>query len=365
MSNVEKSNQAGSSSIVNKLPDVIKTTRIQTALVTTITLWLGYLTVEPITVSSAIILLVIGVLFHVFGFTMNEIEDYIYDSKIGNGSSHPIANGDITLEYAKLISALSIIMSIGVSLSITLYSNLYSIVGTIVLMAAVLPGVLYNKFSKTQWWSNIYLSIWSGVMVISGAMHAGSVNNLTIVIAVIVSIQIFVQVIQGDLKDLHGDEESFCRRMGVDMKPPNQYIESVSDINTGLQLNESKHSILTYPITFAVSVYGLKIVELFLILYVIMSVITMNGALMMAYTGIMFVLLVVFSTTLSMFMVYVYDRDRIKKYSSMHELTSVIILGMMAFAIQPLAGVLVGIAPIVWYVGVNKALYSDALNPDV
>ncbi|EGQ44059.1 MAG: 4-hydroxybenzoate polyprenyltransferase related protein, partial [Candidatus Nanosalina sp. J07AB43] len=196
-----------------------KAMRVQTALVTSLAVWVGYITVSHLTFESAIILGAIGLYFHIFGFTMNEVEDYEYDASIGNASEHPIAKGKVHAGLARYIAW----GSLGLSITISALSG-YSLAGTAVLIMAVVPAVLYNKYSKVHWWSNIYLSSWAVLMVLSGALHGGSPNVFTYMICLAVGIQIFVQVMQGTMKDIDGRENSMCKKLGLEKSSTYEFL---------------------------------------------------------------------------------------------------------------------------------------------
>jgi len=337
----------------------IKTMRIQTALVTSLAVWVGYVSVANLTVESTIILGAIGLFFHIFGFTMNEVEDYEYDASIGNGSEHPIAKGEVHAGIAKYVAW----MAFTVAICISALSG-YSTTGTLMLLGAAIPGVMYNKFSKVHWWSNAYLSIWAVMMVIAGALHAGTPNQVTYMLAIAIAIQIFIQVMEGDMKDLTGNEDSVCRRMGVKLQSSHEYIKQTQ--NAELEnLNYNDASIVSYTKKFGALLYGSKIIELGLLIAIASSFVSMAPFGLRLYGLLYFTTTIIFVSSLSMVTVYVYDRNRIKQMSSIHELSAIVLIGLTVFPLQHGAGVLIALGPIMWYLGVNKVIHSGALNPDI
>lgn len=338
----------------------LKTTRIQTGLVTSLALWVGYVSVEPLDLRSTLFLGVIGLSFHIFGFTLNEVKDAEYDASIGNGSVHPIARGDVDKDKARYLAWTAYFASLVFSLI-----SPYSITGTLVLATAVIPAYLYDKYSKTHWWSNVYLSTWAGMMALSGSLHAGSPNIITAAIIGIISTQIFVQVMQGDLKDLTGEEESVCRTLGVDLKSGNDYINDRLDISLEHQDFSINEGVITYTKKFVALVYFIKSIEISLLLFIVYKFIDTSSIYVSVYLVLYFLTFISFVTSLSMFMVWVYDREYIKKYSSIHELSAIVLVGLTLFTIDPRSGVVISTAPVIWYIIMNKILHSGPLNPDV
>ena len=339
----------------------LKTMRIQTALVSALPLWLGFLSVSSLSIYNIAILGVIGITYHIFGFTLNEVMDKDHDASIGNDSVHPIARGEVNQQKAKILS----VIALGVSIAISAIS-MYSLSGTVLLAVSSIPAYTYNKYSKSHWWSNFYLSTWIFMMVLVGSLYAGSPTTITLALGIAVSIQIFIQVVEGDLKDLTGDEESICRRLGVKLVSNVEYLKKNTPLNYDTDnMQISEHYIVAYTKRFVGLVYSLKFLEITLFMWVAYSMWAFTGYYTLVYGIAFYSVVIVFITSLSMFMVYVYDRDSIKKYSSIHELSFVAIAGLTAIASDPRTGLIVCLAPIMWFLVTNKIIHSGSLNPDI
>lgn len=326
-----------------KLANWIKVMRLQTGLVTALALWVGYISVEPLTVKYAVLLGAVGLFVHVWGFLYNEICDAEYDRRHGDTSGHLIAKGQIDSSYAIVVSWTSLLTAIAISF-------LLSVLATATLIASVIPGYLYDKYSKKHWWSNIYLSVWAALMVLTGGLYAGSINLFTGLIAVAIAIQILVQVVQGDLKDIKGPENTLAERLGVKVK----------------------EGVVTYTKKFTWLVYGLKFLEASILIFIAVLITQNNTVFPVTFYNILagyYILLiaigVIFVTTAIMFLVHYYDRDEIKQKSSVHELVSIMFLGTALAPFDIYSALLVGLAPILWYVAVNHLIHSSALNPDI
>jgi 4-hydroxybenzoate polyprenyltransferase len=344
-----------------KLADWLRTTRVQTAMVTALTLWIGYITVSPISIRSAVILGCIGLLVHVWGFTLNEVEDYRYDAKHGDVTGHPIAKGKVEPSIARYIAWVAGFAAVGMS---SLFS--YNTLATVVLISSFIPGYAYNKWSKTHWWSNAYLSLWASAMVVAGALYAGQPNYYTAAIAAAVGIQIFVQVIEGDLKDLMGPESSFVKKMGVKTADivGSLYDPTESTVERGKK-NVSQCKVIEYCNSFTSGVYVTKAVEVGLLFFVLSQTVPMGANAPVPYMIIFMAAVIAFFYTLSMFMVYEFDRDQIKRMASAHELVSIVVLGIAVVGLDPRGAILVVAVPILWYLSVNHTIHSSAINPDI
>lgn len=344
-----------------KIINWIKTTRVQTAMVTALALWIGYVTVSPLSIRSAILLGGIGLLVHIWGFTLNEVEDYEYDARHGDVDSHPIAQGKVHKGVARYLAWVTAILAVMVS---TLTS--YSIKATIVLLFSFLPGYMYDKFSKKHWWSNFYLAIWAISMVIAGAIYAGGINGYTILIAMAVGIQIFVQVIEGDLKDIKGSENTFAEKLGVEVDTVEvDLYQSTDDRILQKIFDRERSDLIYYPNDFTFLVYGLKFIETMILISVAYLAVYDSSIYSSLYFALLLLIAAIFLGTVSMLLVYVFDRSELKKKASLHELTSIAFLGISVVGFDVYGGMLIAIAPIIWYLTVNHIVHSEMLNPDI
>jgi hypothetical protein len=242
----------------------------------------------------------------------------------------------------------------------------YRIDATLVLLASFLPGYLYDKFSKKHWWSNAFLSAWATLMVLTGGLYAGTLNIFTMLIAVAVGIQIFVQVIEGDLKDIEAPEQTLAERLGVkvvEIEGTAYSMESVDGRAKSACSNVCE--IVEYTRRFNFTVYGLKLLEALILIAFVELTYNAEGMYGAIYYTLALVALIVFMTTVSLFLTYTFDRDEIKQKSSVHELASIVFLGLAVVGLDLNSAVLIILAPIIWYLVVNHLLHSSALNPDI
>lgn len=351
-----------------KLVYWVKTARVQTAMVTSLALWVGYIATSDVSVVGIVSLAIIGILVHVWGFTLNEIKDSDYDSQADDVGGHPIAQGFVDVEDATKVAWLSAFTSV-----IVLWMWSRSPGAVSLLLLSFVPGYMYNEWSKVHWWSNGYLSMWAALLVFTGSAVSGTINVYSVCLAFILSIQIFVQVIQGDLKDLKEPESSFAAKLGVITTEVKGSVYEYVDGEVGDEIQSKGYcEVVRYPFKFSLTVYSLKIVEAGLLAYVSLaainelpySTITTRGFNTL-YITIFILITMLFIATASLFLVYIYDRDEIKKKSALHEVSSIILIGMSILPLSMLGGVIVATVPAIWFIGVNTVIHSSSMNPDI
>jgi len=324
---------------VDQFQQWLKVGRIQTAMVTALALWTGYITVGELTPSTFVALGVVGVLLHIWGFVLNEVKDKEYDKRYSDSSGHPLAGDDISAVHATIVAWVA--GGIAVTFCAIMFNSLFGIVLLLISFAA---GTFYNVYSKQHWWSNAYLSIWVLLLTLSGAAFAGSFSIFTWIIGGALAIQIFVQVIEGDMKDILGPEHTMAEKMGVTCDSDN---------------------IMTYPTRFRKVINVLKMAELSLVGYIVYANIDTTNMLDIVVLGIFSIFASIFIATTTYYLTARLDRDKIKKRSSIHELASVMMLGISSYWLDYHSAIFIALAPVVWYVLVNKILHSGAINPDI
>lgn len=315
----------------------IKISRVQTGMVTALALWVGYASVQQLSIGVFSALGVIGLLVHIWGFMLNEIKDKDYDQRYSS-TGHPLTSDEISTRHANIVAWLSGIVSVGFS-----YAVFGLNFGLILMLFSFIAGTMYNTYSKRHWWSNVYLSAWVLLLTFSGAAFAGSISIYTWLIGIALSIQIFVQVIEGDLKDIKGPEKTMAERAGV----------------------HCYGEVIKYPLWFRNGINILKMAELTLLGYVVYD--NMQFSLLTDLVALTAFTIVasVFMATTTYYLTKKLDRDKIKKRSSIHELSSIIMFGITIYWLDNSSSILIALAPVVWYLLINKLMYSSSTNPDI
>lgn len=320
-----------------RLKEWVKISRVQTALVTALAIWLGYATVKPLDFSTFIILGIVGILIHIWGFMLNEVNDKEYDKEHSN-EGHPLTNGYVNSSDASKVAWLCGAASLLIS------AFMLNTLGTILLLTSFIAGEAYNTFSKRHWWSNLYLSAWALLLSFAGAAYAGGFSIYTVALGLALSIQIFVQVIQGDMKDINSPEVTMAERAGV-----------VCDSD----------NVMKYPSAFRKGINVLKAIEGALVYYVVITNINTGNTLDMVIFTLFALASAIFISTSTFYMTATLDRDKIKRRSSIHELSAILMIGISSYWLDYASAIVIALAPIVWYALFNKLLHSGTLNPDI
>lgn len=322
------------------LKEWVKVTRIQTAAVTMLSLWVGHMVVSPLDIESTLVLGFIGLGVHIWGFTLNEVYDAEYDKKFGLDTGHPIATGVIDKEDAQILA-----WSSGATALLAYMIAVSSPFGFLALVLSFGHGYMYNIRSKKDWFSNAYLAAWVFFMVLAGALSAGGINFPVVLVGLILAIQIFVQVIEGDMKDIQGPESTFAEWLGVKVDEYTNEIE--------------------YSVHFIGGLLLWKAAEAAMIFMLIIWVQELSTARGLINIGMFIVVAALFGETLRGWLVNTLDRDKIKEQSSKHEIVSIVFLAVGLLGYDMYGAVLVALIPIVWYIGVNSAIHRGSLNPDI
>lgn len=193
--------------------------RIQSVPVTVISLCLGYLTVSETVFSLSIWPLVaVGLLGHLSVYMHNDIVDYEHDMRFKD--SKPLLEGldkDDAVDKQRSLIMISLLFG-------AVYMGESSF---FMFCLSVAVGLVYNIRSKSDWFSSLYLFIWGITITMTGALYHGSINDLTLMAAFAVGVQMFVFTVLGDIKDINADEPSIPHNLGKARKTSSNIISMI------------------------------------------------------------------------------------------------------------------------------------------
>lgn len=334
--------------MINKMMDWIEVLRLQTAFVTCMALYLGFISIRSLDLHSFAILTIIGFLIHSWGFGQNNYYDYYYDKDDPSKQDMPLIKGEVDRRHLLIVTSLSIILA-------HIIVAFISIKSVSLLLSSTILGLYYNIYSKENIISEVALSGWGFLVVMLGSSIANETivgNNITLILATIISIQLFVQIQEGSIKDIKGPETTFAERLGVSY---GEYENGVPKIN--------------YTKKFKSVIYSLKGVEISLIW--LLSLLTLNSefnGVILTWIVIMAGLSILFFFSLDGWMYSVLNdpgRNKIKRMASIHEISSIILIGVGLMWLDQNAALLIIICPPLWYILVNRVIHKGSLNPDI
>jgi 4-hydroxybenzoate polyprenyltransferase len=335
------------STIKNRIREYLSLFRIQTAAATASAPLLGGLIMGQRDVSHLTILFIIGLLCHIYGFVLNEYIDVEVDKKSIDLKKKPLVSGSITRNQALFIVIISILC--GYALIGFFYRSIYTVS---FFSLALLFGGLYDIYGKKITGMDFVLA---GSLFFICIMGASTISTDFNVLIYIVCIIYFFQIlynnaVEGGLKDVDhdgiGGTKTLALAMGVNVKL----------------------GVLQITKTFAGFAYVLRFI--FLGLLVLLG---SQPQLDFWYYSNVFQLIiivlftVVFLGTLSGFLKSEkFDRSRLKKLFSIHEITSYF---MLIIVLSTLFDLWITLAllllPALWYLVTNIFLYGTLLEPRV
>lgn len=183
----------------------LKLARLQAGCATAITCVFGALLLMPkdnIDMVHLLLLFLIGLLFHFYGFVLNEYSDIEVDRYAKELSDKPLIKGTIKRKHA-LYAAIIAVMA-AVVLALILFK---SIMATGALLVAILLGAIYDLYGKKFFGADIVLGMSIFFFTIFGALTVSTnLTSVVFLVAFLFFIQLTYQTgITGGMKDIPHD----------------------------------------------------------------------------------------------------------------------------------------------------------------
>lgn len=332
---------------INTIREYLSLLRIQTSGTTATAPLLGGLVMGQRDVSHLIVLFAIGLIYHIFGFVLNEYADIEVDKKSIDLKNKPLVSGNITKNKALFIVIASIV--IGYGIIVFFYMSIFSI--SFFTLALILGG-LYDLYGKRLVGMDFVLAGSFFFICIMGASTVSTdFNSIVYVLCLLFFFQIvFNNAAEGGLKDVDHDgianAKTLPQALGVTVE------------NGVLRITKSF-------IGFAI---GLRLIFLALIVFLgsrpELDIWSYKHSFQMFIIVILAVISFIF---LSRFLkITKFDRARLMRLFSIHEMAA---YSMLIFVLSPLfdAGLTIFllILPAAWYMASNITLYGTLLEPRV
>ena len=343
---------------MGKILDYIRLVRLQTAAATATAPVVAALTAGQRVFVDIFTLFLIGVLYHVYGFVLNEYFDMEVDSKSPDLSRKPLVSKRVPGEHALIISFIAVIFIFAISL--VFYPFFYS---TLFLLLAVLFGGFYDVFGKKIPGSDFVLGLGFFFLCLFGAStFSGSFTVRVYVVSGIYFLQIvFNNAVEGGLKDVDHDFLANVKTLVLWM---------------GVRLKNGKLVITKTFKVFAFSLRFLFVVFIFfLVIHIHFDDVSMFHKVSLTNLPHVFWFQIITTASLTFLMAIIFykflkikdfDRAKLKRLFSIHEILSYYIL---IIALSPLFDVVVTVSllllPSLWYVVFNNLLYRTSLQPGV
>jgi len=321
--------------------------RIQTGATTATAPLLGGLVMGQRDGSHLIVLFIIGLLYHIFGFVLNEYSDIEVDKKSIDLKNKPLVSGNITKNKALFIVIISIVF--GYALIVFFYRSIYPI--SFFTLALILGG-LYDLYGKRLAGMDFVLAGGFFFICLMGASTVSTdFDALIYILCLLFFFQIaFNNAAEGGLKDVDHDGMANAKTLAQAL---------------GVTENQG---VLRITKSFAGFAFGLRLIFLGLIVFLGSKPELDIWSYKHSFQMIIIVLLaVIIFTVLTRFLKSMkFDRSRLMRLFSIHEMASYFILILVLSPLFELQfTIFLLILPAVWYIASNIALYGTLLEPRV
>lgn len=333
--------------IKNRMLEYLRLLRIQTAATTALTPLIGGLIMGQRDISLLLILLLIGFLYHIYGFVLNEYVDIDIDIKSVDLQNKPLVSGSIPKKYALMIVFLS---CVGACL-LTIFF-LPSVLTILFLLFALLLGGIYDVFGKKIPGSDTILGGSFFSMCLMGASTVS--NDFTLVTYVVCSIYfvhiVFNNAVEGGLKDVTHDRIAGAKTLATCM---------------GVSVQQGKLGISKSFIVFAYCV-KMIFIGLVVLLGFQQEINLWSERYILQVIMIVFLMIIVFFTLYKFLHLSIFDRPKLKRLFSIHEIASYfILLSVVSPMLEQWVIIFLVFLPSLWYLMFNSILYGKLLQPQV
>lgn len=205
---------------------------------------------HPLTILQFVVLGIIGISAHFFGFIINDLIDYRLDKHSPYRQQSPLVNGDIQHWQAWIFALTQIPIAFGLYLWLNSY-----VLGLIWIILSIFFSLIYNLFSKWRWLPRIIAEIALALSITFLAIGGASIfdsnlpSQVWLYCGSLGLVLLLVNSVPSGLKDVQADTQhgarSFVITMGVTVTadgqltiPPNlkRYVLIVQSMITVLSI---------------------------------------------------------------------------------------------------------------------------------
>jgi 4-hydroxybenzoate polyprenyltransferase len=297
---------------------------------------------------NLIILLIIGLLAHIFTFVQNDYYDIEIDSKSKYVANRPLSSGDISKKTVIFIFISALLVSL--ILSVFLF-NIYSF---LVLILSFICMTLYNKYSKRLAGMEYILSLGVFFYGLFGALTvATSISNLAILVGSFVFLQwLFSVGISANLKDVE-----FDTKLGIKTTP----------VWFGVHISGKS---LVVSFKFKVYSYSIKIIHILIAFFIFTLYCRSSYVFNISIAIMIFIIisLILIYLTHKILTTTLKKRDTMLKYMGLQEGLSFLLLPVsmlsllieiISFPITTILLIVMILWPLIWF----RILYGKSMIP--
>lgn len=337
----------------DKIKEYLRLGRLFNAEILSLIFVLSYLLsaklyVIDIDIRIIIVLFIAGIFAHIGGAYNNDRLDLPIDKKAKYCTHKPLVSGNISINIAKIIEFITILIFIVLILCASLLSK--SIISVIIsprifstiiyIFCASLLVFLYNRFNKSNMFINVIGQMYAGFAVLIGMSIVIDFDFIVFLSAIIIGLNgVYLNIIEADIKDLEADIVNVPKSLGVKFK-------GKKIVNT-------------------LKFYILNEVIKTLIFILILVILLLEEVSIIYYLIACILFIINFLVRIIMFKNLSSNRENIKRYIASQEITSIFLISTIYLIIHPFLPIIVIVIVILWLSTWNKVLWGTYFRPQV
>ncbi|UCD14200.1 MAG: UbiA family prenyltransferase [Thermoplasmatales archaeon] len=293
-------------------------------------------------------LFIAGIFAHISGAYNNDRLDLVIDKKAKYAFHKPLVSGSILLKNAKIIESIAFLIFIGSILyasyiSKSTHSTIISprIVSTIIfILCAASLAYLYNRFNKSNMFINVVGQLYASFAVLIGMSIIVDFDFIVFLSAIVIGVNgVYLNIIEADFKDFEGDIVNVPKSLGVRFRGEKA-------------VNTLKFYILNEVLK----------IFIFLLIFTILILEKASTYFIVVACGLF---VMNYLVRLLMFKNLSPNREKMKRYIAVQELTSVFLISTIYMIINPFLPLLIFVFVALWLSTWNKALWGTYFRPQV
>jgi len=330
----------------------LKLFRLQTGATTALAPVIGYLVLGAqlnycFNFTEISLLFIIGILMHIFEFVLNEYVDVDVDKLSPDLAEKPLVKGTVSLPTALAVTIGALVLCY--LLTIVFFLNLWTL---IMLTLAFEFGAIYDIHGKRFPGSDFTLALWIFFFCLFGAsVVSNQYTGILYLVAGLGFFQIlFNNAVEGGIKDADHDATAGAHTLAHVL---------------GVHVQNGR---LIIPNMFKFTTYAIKIGHISLVLVLIyFGIINISTTADYFHLLIIILLIIIIFYTMHKFLsVTVFNRDKLKRIFSIHEIATFYLAPVLLVQLLGLLPVLVILfLPLAWFIILNIILYGKPLEPRV
>ncbi|KYK25380.1 hypothetical protein AYK24_04975 [Thermoplasmatales archaeon SG8-52-4] len=332
---------------IKKICEYLRLFRLHTGAATASAPLIGGIIMGQRQIPALVVLFIIGIFYHIFGFVLNEYVDVNVDKKSDDLKEKPLVRGSISKKQALYIVIISIICSYFFIL--IFFRSIYTLS---FLSLSLIFGGLYDIYGKKILGLDFVLAGGFFFLCLTGASTISiDFNNLIYLFCLLYFFQIvYNNSVEGGLKDVGHDFSAGAKTLATSM--------GVTVEKGTLRVTKS----------FVIFSYTLRFIFLGLIFILGFQsqLLFWSDKHILEIILILLLIIVYFVTLFSFLRSIKFDRARLKRTFSINEMASFF---MVLIVLSPLIGInltlFLIVLPAVWYLVFNVVLYGKLIEPRV